>query len=48
MVKEWKIFTVQKESSEKHLDAQLCEPISKADIRETLKMMTNGKVEGPD
>ena len=32
----------------RHLDPQLCEPISKDEIRESLKKMSNGKVEGPD
>jgi len=35
-----------RESSERHLDP--CEPISKDEIKETLKKMTNGKVEGPN
>jgi len=37
----------KRESSEKHLDPRLCEPISKDKIKETLKKMTNGKAEGP-
>jgi len=40
--------SMERESSESQLDPQLCEPISKDEIKETLKKMTNGKVEGPD
>ena len=38
----------ERESSERRLDPQLCEPISKNKIREFPKKMTNGKIEGPD
>jgi len=37
-----------RESSERHPDSRLCEPISKDEIKETLRMMANGKVEGLD
>ena len=37
-----------RESSEWHLDSRLCEPISKDEIKETLKNMANEKVEGLD
>ena len=36
------------ESSERHPDPHLCEPFSREEIRETLRKMANGKVEGPD
>jgi len=36
------------ERSERHLDPHSCEPFSKAEIRDTLRMMVNGKVEGPN
>ena len=36
------------ESSESLLDLQLCEPISNDEIKEILKKMSNGKVEGVD
>ena len=36
------------ESSERHPDSRLCEPISKDEIKETLKKMANGKVGGLD
>jgi len=38
----------KRESSKRRIDPQLCEPISKDKIRESLKKMTNEKVEGPD
>ena len=38
----------ERESSKRRLDHWFCEPISKDDIKETIKKMTNGKVEGPD
>ena len=34
----------ERESRERRLDPQLCEPISKDETRETLKKITNGKV----
>lgn len=37
-----------RESSESQLDPHFCEPISKDEIKESLRKMTNGKVEGPD
>ena len=36
------------ESSERHPDPHLCEPFSKEEIRDTLRKMASGKVEGPD
>ena len=38
----------EQKTSERQLDPRLCEPISKDEIRETLKKMANEKVEGPD
>ena len=38
----------ERKSDEQHLDPRLCEPISKDEIKETLKKMTNGNVEGLD
>jgi len=37
-----------RESSESQLDPHSCEPISKDEIKKSLKKMTNGKVVGPD
>jgi len=37
-----------KESSESQLDPYFSEPISEDKIKESLRKMTNGKVEGPD
>ena len=37
-----------RESSESQLDHRFCEPISKDEIKESLRKMTNEKVEGPD
>ena len=36
------------ESRERHPDPHLCKPFSKDEIRDTLRNMANGKVEGPD
>jgi len=36
------------ESSERHPDPHLYEPFSKEEIRDTLRKMASGKVEGPD
>ena len=36
------------ESSERQLHPRLCEPISKDEIKEILKKMSNGKAEGLD
>ena len=36
----------EQKTSERQLDPRLCEPISKDKIRETLKKMSNRKVEG--
>ena len=38
----------ERESRESQLDPRLCEPISKDEIKESPKKMTNKKVEGPD
>ena len=38
----------KRESSESQLDPRLCDPISKDEIKETLKKMSNTKVEGSD
>jgi len=38
----------KRESSESELDPNFCESISKDEIKESLRKMTNGKVEGPD
>ena len=38
----------ERESSEMSPDPQVCIPIRKEEIKETLKKMTNGKAEGPD
>ena len=38
----------RRESSESQLDPRFYEHISKDDIKESLRKMTNGKVEGPD
>ena len=37
-----------RENSESRLDPHFCEPISKDEIKESLRKMKNGKVEGPD
>ena len=37
-----------RESSATQLDPCFCEPISKDQIKESLRKMTNEKVEGPD
>ena len=37
-----------REFSERRLDPQVCGHISKDEIKEALKKMTNGKEEGPD
>ena len=36
------------EISESQLDLRFCEPISKDEIIESLRKITNGKAEGPD
>jgi len=36
------------ESSERQLDHQLCEPISKDEVKEALKKMANVEVKRPD
>jgi len=38
----------ERDSREGLLDPQFGEPISKDEIKEILKQMSNGKVEGPD
>ena len=38
----------ERESSEGQLDPRFCEPISEDEIKESLRKMTNRKVEGPD
>ena len=38
----------EKEYSERGLDPRLCKPISKDEIKEIIKKMTNRKVEEPD
>jgi len=38
----------ERQNSESQLDPRLCEPISKDKIKESLRKMTNGKVEGLD
>jgi len=38
----------ERESSESQFEPRLCEPISKDEIKEALKKMSNGKVEGLD
>jgi len=38
----------ERECSERRLDPQLCGHMSKDKIKEALKKMANGKVEGPD
>ena len=38
----------ERESSERQLDYRLCESISKDEIKNALKKMSNGKDEGPD
>jgi len=38
----------KRESSARRLDPRLCEPINKLEIKETLKKMTNEKIEGPN
>ena len=37
-----------RESIESQLDPRFCEPISKDEIKDSLRKMANGKVEGPD
>jgi len=37
-----------RECSERRLNPRMCGHITKDEIRETLKKMTNGKAEGPD
>ena len=37
-----------RESSESQLYPRFSEPISKEDIKESLRKMTNGKIKGPD
>ena len=39
---------MEREYSERRLDPRLYGPISKDEIKETLKKMTNRKAEGPD
>jgi len=37
-----------RECSERQLDLQVCSHISKDEIKEALKKITNGKAKGPD